>query len=118
MVCGQIMGLLMVMGLRALGYSWGQSIPRSPCPNVFQYKVDSSGMWYGLITIPPPEPDFNIKLSAALVINAVLPTVSYSYMKYCGKVNNLYRISFWRVGYKKITDFHTNKFCEYTLLYL
>lgn len=69
----------MIIGLEILGHSCGQKIPISPCPDVFQYKVDAGGMWYGLISVPPPEPDFNIKLTVKMYLNAVPPTVSDSY---------------------------------------
>ncbi|KDR22457.1 serine protease gd-like [Zootermopsis nevadensis] len=73
-VCGHILELLMIIGLEILGHSCGQKIPISPCPDVFQYKVDAGGMWYGLISVPPPEPDFNIKLTVKMYLNAVPPT--------------------------------------------
>lgn len=79
MVCGHIFGLLMVVALETLKHSWGQKVPVSPCPDVFQYQVDAGGMWYGLISVPPPEPDFTIKLTVKMALDAIPPTVSDFY---------------------------------------
>jgi hypothetical protein len=79
MLCGHILGLLIIVVLETLGYSWGQTIPATPCPDVFQYRVDAGGMWYGLISVPPPEPDFNIKLTVKMALDAIPPTVSDFY---------------------------------------
>jgi hypothetical protein len=80
MMSGLIMRLLMVVGLETLGYCWGQSIPISPCPDKFKYQVDAGGMQYGLISVPPPEPDYNIKLTVKMALDAIPPTVSDLYI--------------------------------------
>jgi hypothetical protein len=78
MVCGQVLGLL--FAAQTLGPTWGQSVPASPCPDVFQYQVDSSGNWRGLINIPAPQPGYIFRTTVELAINAVLPAVSFNYL--------------------------------------
>ncbi|XP_069683972.1 serine protease gd-like isoform X1 [Periplaneta americana] len=71
----RLLGFLVV-----LARARGQSVPVSPCPQVFQYQVESSGTWYGLINVPTPQPSHTVRLSVELAINAVLPT------QYIGKL--------------------------------
>ncbi|XP_069683974.1 serine protease gd-like isoform X1 [Periplaneta americana] len=80
MIDGQILGFLLVVGLQILGCTWAQSVPTSPCPDVFQYNVDSAGMWYALITVPNPQPNLDIKLTVEMSIDAILPS------RYAGKI--------------------------------
>jgi hypothetical protein len=77
MVCGQVLGLL--LAAQTLGPSWGQSVPTSPCPGIFQYEMDSSGNWHGLISVPAPQPGYTFKINVELALDAVLTTVSFSY---------------------------------------
>lgn len=80
MVCAQVLGI--ILAAQNVGPIWGQTFPTSPCPAVFQYQVDSSGNWYGHISIPAPQPGYTFRTfrtSAELAIDAVLPTVSFNY---------------------------------------
>ncbi|PSN37054.1 hypothetical protein C0J52_20889 [Blattella germanica] len=74
MVYGHVLWLLLATSLQALAEN--QSLPPSPCPEIFQYQVDPGGIWYGLINVPTPEPDYNVKLKVELGLDAILPNVT------------------------------------------
>ena len=81
MVYGTITRLVLTV-VAVLADTW---VPSSPCPDIFQYQVDTTGQVYGLINIPALDPrqveQQGIKLTVELGIDAVLPSVSVSLIR-------------------------------------
>ena len=78
MVWVQVLWLLL-----AAGNLWpvlGQSVPTSPCPEIFWYEVDASGNWSGRLSIPAPPAGSSLRTVVELNIVADLHTVSLNYL--------------------------------------
>jgi len=79
MVWVQVLWLLL-----AAGNLWpvlGQSVPTSPCPSIFWYEGNASGICHGRLCIPAPPAGSSLRTVLELDIDAVLPTVSLNYLQ-------------------------------------
>ena len=72
--------LWLVLATETLWSVLGQSVPKSPCPSMFWYEVDSAGNWLGRMSLPAPPAGNTFRTVVVLDIDAVLRTVSLTYL--------------------------------------
>lgn len=62
-----------------------QSVPSSPCPNIFQYAYEGN-QWVGMIQLSNVQYSSELKVDVVLSLRAQLPTASLCFIYFCNYV--------------------------------
>lgn len=83
--------LWLVLATETLWSVLGQSVPKSPCPSMFWYEVDSAGNWLGRMSLPAPPAGNTFRTVVVLDIDAVLRTQNVGALKLLENENDVWR---------------------------
>jgi hypothetical protein len=71
--------LLLLIATGALRPVLGDTVPTSPCPNLFRYELEASGKWSGRMNIAAPPKGSSVKTAVELQFDNAVNVVSSNY---------------------------------------